>query len=149
MYRTDHPSNCKRGGVCIFYKVTLPLRILNISSQNECINFEVSIANKIRGVIHLYRSPNQKPNEFQIFRSNLELNIDSLFSCKPFLTIMNGDFNVKSKQWCEIDKTSFEGSQLQLLTSKFDLLQIITEPTHILENSRSCIDYYSRLHLIL
>ena len=53
---------------------------------------------------------------------------------------MIGDFNAKSKQWCKIDKTSFKGSQLQLLTSKFVLLQIITKPTHILENSRSCID---------
>ena len=53
---------------------------------------------------------------------------------------MIGDFNAKSKQWCKIDKTSFNGSQIQLLTSKFGLSQIITEPTHILENSRTCID---------
>ena len=38
------------------------------------------------------------------------------------------------------DKTSFEGSQLQLLTSKFGLSQIFTEPKHILENSRYCLD---------
>ena len=38
------------------------------------------------------------------------------------------------------NKASFEGSQIQLLTSKFGLSQIITEPTHILEMSRSCID---------
>ena len=53
---------------------------------------------------------------------------------------MIDDFNAKSKQWCEKDKTSFEGSRIQLLTSKFGLSQIITEPTHILENSRSSID---------
>ena len=53
---------------------------------------------------------------------------------------MIGDFNPKSKQWCEIDKNSFESSQLQLLTEKFGLSQIITEPTYILESSRSCID---------
>ena len=48
---------------------------------------------------------------------------------------MIGDFNAKSKQWCKIDETSFEGTQIQLLTSKFGLSQITTEPTHILENS--------------
>ena len=31
LLRSDHPSNNKRGGVCIYYKSTLPLRILNIS----------------------------------------------------------------------------------------------------------------------
>ena len=56
MYRANHPSNCSRGGVFIFYKATLPLRVLNISDLNECINFEVSIATKICHFIHLYRS---------------------------------------------------------------------------------------------
>ena len=140
MYRADHPSSCKRGSVCIFYKETLPLRALNISNLNECINFEVSIANRVCRFIHLYRSPSQAQDEFQIFRSNLGVNLDSLSSCKSFLTIMIGDYNAKSKQWCEVGKTSFEGSQLQLLLSTFGLLQIITEPNHILENSRSCID---------
>ena len=49
-------------------------------------------------------------------------------------------FNAKSKQWCKIDKTSFEDSQLQLLTLKFSLLQIITAATHILEDSKSCMN---------
>ena len=47
MFRSDHPSNNKRGGVCIYYKSTLPLRILKISILGECINFEISIAKKI------------------------------------------------------------------------------------------------------
>ena len=29
-FHPDHPSNSKRGGVCIYYKSTLPLKILNI-----------------------------------------------------------------------------------------------------------------------
>ena len=49
------------------------------------------------------------------------------------------DFNAKSKGWCAINITSFEGSELDFLTSQFGLSQII-EPTHILDNSRSCID---------
>ena len=95
MHRTDHPPNCKRGGVCIIYKATPPLRVLNISNLNECINFEVSIAKKICRFIHLYRSPNQTQDVFQIFRSNLELNLDSLSSPNLFLTIMIGNFNAQ------------------------------------------------------
>ena len=53
---------------------------------------------------------------------------------------MIGDFNAKSKDWCSIDITSFEGSDLDFLISQFGLSQIIKEPTHILDNSRSCID---------
>ena len=53
---------------------------------------------------------------------------------------MIGDFNAKSKDWCSIDITSFEGSELDFLTSQFGLSQIIKEPTHILDDSRSSID---------
>ena len=51
---SDHSSNNERGGVCIYYKSTLLLRILNISNLGECINFEVGIANKIHRFIQLY-----------------------------------------------------------------------------------------------
>ena len=31
----DHPSNTKRGGVCIYYKETLPLKLYNINYVYE------------------------------------------------------------------------------------------------------------------
>ena len=52
---------------------------------------------------------------------------------------MIGDFNAKSKDWCSIDITSFEVSELDFITSQFGISQIIKEPTHILHNSRSCV----------
>ena len=114
--------------------------VLNISYLSECITFEISIGNKVCRFIHLYRSPSQTQDEFQTFKSNLKLNLDALLCGNPFLTVMIGDFNAKSKDWCSIDITSFEGSELDFLTSQFGLSQIIKEPTHILDNSRSCID---------
>ena len=56
------------------------------------------------------------------------------------LLLYFGDSNAKSKDRCPIDITSFEGSEHDFLTSQFGLSQIIKEPTHILDNSRSCID---------
>ena len=43
LLRAGHPSNSKRGGVCIFYKETLGVRIVKSLSFNECIICEVSI----------------------------------------------------------------------------------------------------------
>ena len=40
MYRVDHPSDVKRGGVCIYYKTILPLKVLSTNFLRECINFE-------------------------------------------------------------------------------------------------------------
>ena len=58
----------------------------------------------------------------------------------PFLTGMIGDFNAKSSNWYLNDVTSFEGSQIEFLASQFAMSQVINEPTHILDNSKSCID---------
>ena len=140
MFRSDHLSSNKRGGVCIYYKSTLPLRILNISNLDESINFEVSIANRICHFILLYRSPSQKQAEFQASKSNLEMNLDAFLSSNPFLTVMIGDFNAKSSNWYISNITSFEGSEIEFLTSQFAMSQVIKEPTYILNNSKSCID---------
>ena len=64
LLRADHPSNNKRGGVCIFYRNNLPLGILIISYLSECIFFfKISIGNKICRFIHLYRFPSQTQDE--------------------------------------------------------------------------------------
>ena len=124
----------------IFYRTNPPLRVLNISYLRECITFEISTGNKVCLFIYLYRSPSPTQDEFQTFRSNLKLNLDALLCSNPFLTVMIGDFNAKSNDWCSIDITSFEGSELDFLTSHFGLSQIIKKPTVILDNSRSSID---------
>ena len=56
------------------------------------------------------------------------------------------DFNAKSKDWCSIDTTNFEGSELDFLTSQFGLSQIIKETTNILHKSRFCIDLVFTSH---
>ena len=47
LIRSDHPSNSKRGGVCIYYKSVLPLRILDIYYLQESIYFELKIGDKL------------------------------------------------------------------------------------------------------
>ena len=43
---SDHPSNNKIGGFCIYYKRFLPLRILNAQYFQETICFELKIGDK-------------------------------------------------------------------------------------------------------
>ena len=78
LYREDHPLNVKLGGVCIYYKISLPLKIKNIHYLQECINFEIKIKDKLCNFISLYRSPNQSQDDFESFINNLEYNLDSV-----------------------------------------------------------------------
>ena len=140
LVRSDHPLNSKRGGVCIYYKNYLPLRIISVNYLSECINFEIMIGNKICNFITLYRSPSQNQDDFQAFIDNLEMNLETLAQRNPFLMVVIGNFNAKSKHWCSQDSNNFKVIIIENVTSQFGLSQIIKEATHILESSSSCID---------
>ena len=38
--RMDHPSNTKRGGMCLYNKCLLPLKVIDVSYLQECVNFQ-------------------------------------------------------------------------------------------------------------
>ena len=57
--RADHPSNTKLGGVCVYYKNSLPLKLLDITYLPQCINPELIIGDSLFSFIILYRSPSQ------------------------------------------------------------------------------------------
>ena len=46
LVREDHPSNSKRGGVCVYYKSSLPFRVINVKYLQESISFELRIGGK-------------------------------------------------------------------------------------------------------
>ena len=48
LIRSDHPSNTKRGGVCIYYKESLAVRLVDITPLHECLVCEVTIQKKKR-----------------------------------------------------------------------------------------------------
>ena len=139
LIRSDHPSNTKRGGACLYYKNYLPLRVLNISYLKECLNFQLKIGDKSCNVIALYRSPSQSQDDFET-SDNFEMMLETLAQKGSFLRTIFGDFNAKSCNWYNHDKTNFEGSTTVSITSQFGLHQLINEPTHLLQNSSSCID---------
>ena len=63
----DHPSGDWRGGVCIYYKESLPIKMLNINFLQECICFDLKIGSKLCTIVPLYRSSSQSADEFDNF----------------------------------------------------------------------------------
>ena len=45
--RFDHPSNIKHGGVCVYYKTSLPLKLLDIKYLKKYINLELIIGDNL------------------------------------------------------------------------------------------------------
>ena len=94
LIRADHPSNTKRGGVCIFYKETLALHIVNSLNFNECIVCEVSIQNSKGYIGVIYRSPSQNTIEFEHFLSDFEKLLNYTTSNNGLFTIILGEYNL-------------------------------------------------------
>ena len=144
LIRFDHPSNKKRGGICVYYKNFLRLKVTGVRLLEECIAFDVIISNKLCSFVALCRSPTQSQDDFATFCDNFEMTLDLESKKNPFLLVVLGDFNAKLSQWHDKDSSTFEGISIESITSQLGLHQIINEPTHILENSSLCIDLIFR-----
>ena len=64
LIRSDHPSNSKRGGVAIYYKNFLPLKLIDVNYLSESILFQLQIGSKICNFISLYRPYSHAPEFF-------------------------------------------------------------------------------------
>ena len=83
LVRANDPTNTKRGGVCIYYHNSLPLKVIDIQLLNECINFEIRIGGKLCSFLCLYRSPCQSRDIFETFADNFELTLYSIINKNP------------------------------------------------------------------
>ena len=58
----------------------------------------------------------------------------------PFCVIITGDFNCRSTQWWDNDIENNEGKLFEPFSSDLGLHQLISEATHFMGDSKSCID---------
>ena len=93
--RADHPDRTKTGGVCIYYKESLPVREIKLSYSNEAILLEMDYNHKKIMISVIYRSPSESSLEFNLFLSNFRKMLNETSKRKPFLSIITGDFNAR------------------------------------------------------
>ena len=96
LVRADHPDNIKRGGVCIYYKESLPVRIKRLPYFKEALLLEMIHNNKKSLVSVIYRSPSQSYCEFETFLTNFDYLLTEINNSKPSLAVITGDFNARS-----------------------------------------------------
>ena len=142
MIRSDHPSDTKRGGVCMYYKEHLPLvRRDDIACLEECIVGEIRIKNSKCFITCLYRSPSQTLDEADNFIFGFEQICNSIAQESPICSFVVGDFNAKCSNWWHEGTSNPCGSELFTISNLLGYSQIINEPTNFEPNkSPSCID---------
>ena len=69
LIRADHPSNIKRGGVCLYYKGNLLLRHIKTEYFCQCLLCRILMQNQTGYLVVTIRSPNQINKEFNEFQT--------------------------------------------------------------------------------
>ena len=139
--KSNHPQNVKRGGVGLYVKESFPAKNRSdLETLPECIVCEIQPNVKKYFFAVLYRSPSQTSAEFEDFTNNFELMLSKMSAENPYSVVITGDFNCRSSQWWENDIDNEEGKIFEPFTSDLGMHQLISEPTHIMGDSKSCID---------
>ena len=84
LVRADHPNDAKKAGVCIYYRESLPVSVLNILYLKEAVLLEMAQNNKKIFVSIFYRSLSQANNEFKQFLLNFEKMLLDINQRKPY-----------------------------------------------------------------
>ena len=77
--RADHPSDSKRGGVCIYYKEHVPLiKRDDICTLDNCLVTEIRLQGEKCFLTCIYRSPSQSRDEFDDFCPKFDLLLSNI-----------------------------------------------------------------------
>ena len=137
LFRADRPDNVKRGGVCLYYRENLTLRLVDALYIDQCIICVINIQNTTSCVAVIYKSPSQSSSEFEEFLVKFDKLLKQVNMLNSSFTVILGDFNAGSRSWWSDDITSNEGSHINSLRTTHGFHQIISDPTHLMPNSSS------------
>ena len=88
----------------------------------------------------MYRSPSQSSIEFESFLSGFEDMLSSGIFSKSQVTVILGNFNARLSTWWSNGITNLNGILIDSLTTAHGFKKLISDATHILPQSTSCID---------
>ena len=141
LIRSDHPSDSKKGGVCIYSKYHIPLvKRHDICTLENCLVTETRSQNGKCFLTCIYRSPSENHDEFQNFYAKFDTLLNNINDEFPICSVVTGDFNARNSSWWKNDITNSAGLELESLTSSAGYTQIIDKPAHVVNSSMSCID---------
>ena len=106
----------------------------------ECVVCEIQLNRKKYFFVVIDRSPSQDQNEFDNFTINFELLLSKMHAENLFCVVITGDFNCRSCQWWDNDIENNEGKLFESLTADVGLHQLISGPTRMMGDSKSCIE---------
>ena len=129
LIRSDHPSDSKKGGVCIYYKEHIPLILRDdIKTLDNCLVTEIRSQNEKCFLTCIYCCPSQNQDEFKNFCTSFDILPNNINDELTLCSIVTGDFNAPCSRWWKNNITNLQGQELEPLTLSAGYNQIIDKP---------------------
>ena len=125
---------------CITKRNCLSNKGLICKILSKCVVAEITSNRKNIFFVVLYRSPSQSLQQFNQFLDDVESMISNIKKLKPHCLVITGDFNCRSSTCWSEDNENSEGIELDDLLDSLNMSQVINQPTHVRQNTHSCID---------
>jgi len=98
IFLSDHPSNTKTGGVCVYFREGLPIkRRDDFEMLQEAVVAEINVLRK--RILFVAICPSQNNEQFKTFMDKLQIMCGNFQRERPYSIIVTGDFNCRSSQW--------------------------------------------------
>ena len=100
LFRSDHPSNTKTSGMCVYIREGLPIkRRYDLEMLQEVVVAEKNFLCKKILFVAIYCSPSQNNEQFETVMDKLQIMCGEFQGERPYSIIVTGDFNCWSSQW--------------------------------------------------
>lgn len=132
----------KKGRVCIYCKEHIPLiKRDDIYVLDNClVKFLKIFAEEEKYFLtSIYRFPSQSHDEFHDLCTKFDLLLSNINHEFLLCSIATGDFNACCSIWSQNEITNSTGQEIDSSTSSAEYRQMIDKPTHVVNDSMSCI----------
>ena len=131
----DRPKDIKQGAVSIYYREPLLAKTILINYLPEHLVCEVNYEN-IKIFVTFYQSPSQTDGEFVEFLCSFKSVINNINQPNLYFVITVHFFVLflyySFQQLPGKDNNTLKGIKIENLTASYSLMQLISEPTHLL-----------------
>ena len=105
------------------------------------IVLELSISRKKVFFVCSYRRLGQSKQEYDTYREKIDEMLEKITNESLLCTILTGDFNAHNQKWYSGEReTDKFGKDMQEIFDKHNLYQTVDQPTHIIGDSKTCIE---------
>ena len=108
--------------------------------MKECLITKITVNYEKYFFTCLYRFPSQSHEELESFCSDLDLLLSNRNDQHPACLIVRGYFNARCLKWCTTNKNYTTGLKLDSIAITAGYSLRITEQTHLIIESSSCIN---------